>query len=35
MAALGRKPKEADPVKELMGLGYHEDDCRVRSCLRH
>ena len=36
MSALGRKGKE-DPVKDLMALGYHEDDCRVRfvsdSCL--
>ena len=32
MSALGRKGKE-DPVKELVVLGYHEDDCRVRCCV--
>ena len=31
MSALGRKGKE-DPVKDLMALGYHEDDCRVLLC---
>ena len=31
MSALGRKPKDSgDPVKDLIALGYHEDDCRVR-----
>ena len=31
MSVLGRKPKDSgDPVKDLVALGYHEDDCRVR-----
>ena len=29
MSVLGGRKSKEDPIKELMALGYHEDDCRV------
>lgn len=35
ISMLGRKMQKEDPLKELTALGYHEDDCRVRTAPAH